>query len=269
MKTSVYIRLIIIDDTIIGAMEREVIEGDFRSNVSQGAKVKEYPLTELEKEHCLLASKAIGGSWTAVDFIPSKNPKKDPPYILEVNHSPGTTGIEEATGKNIVKQVVDYFSNPKNRHPVATEIGRFERLELKGLGEIVANFDTGNSARAIIHTDKWEIKGKKVVWESFGKTYTHKLERLQKFEQGKWSWSSKTPIERPVILLDIDFNGQIFKNQEFLLDERGHKTTKCLMNQGFMRKSNVMVNPAKTFVISTKHGVKLDGTFEDDAFELF
>jgi hypothetical protein len=41
------------------------------------------------------------------------------------------------------------------------------------------------------------------------------------------------------------------------------------MNQGFMRKANVMVNPAKTFVVSTKHGVKLDGTFEDDAFDLF
>jgi hypothetical protein len=249
-------------------MERKVIEGDFRSNVSQGAKVKKYKLTPLETEQCLLASKAVGGSWTAVDFIPSENPKKDPPYILEVNHSPGTEGIE-STGVNVVKHVIDYFQNPKNRHPVAQEIGRFERLELNGLGQIVANFDTGNSARAIMHTDKWEVKGKKVVWKSFGKSYTHNLVKMQKFEQGKWSWSSETPIERPVIYLDITFNGQIYKDHEFLLDERGHKTTKCLINQGFMRKANVMINPAKTFVVSTKHGVKPDGTFEDDAFDLF
>jgi ribosomal protein S6--L-glutamate ligase len=269
IKTDGDIRVLVLGDTIIGSMKRDVIEGDFRSNVSQGAKVKEYKLTNLEIQHSLLAAKAIGGSWTAVDFIPSKNPKKDPPYILEVNHSPGTTGIEEATGDNIVKQVVGFYSYQKNRHPVATEVGRFERLELKGLGQIVANFDTGNSARAIMHTDKWEVKGKEVVWESFGKTYTHKLQRLQKFEQGKWSWSSETPIERPVILLDVEFNGQIYKNHEFLLDDRGHKTTKCLMNQSFMRRVNVMINPAKTFVVSTKYGVKPDGTFEDDAFDLF
>ena len=269
IKTDGDIRVIVLGNEVIGSMKRSVIEGDFRSNVSQGAKIKEYPLTELEKEHCLLASKAIGGSWTAVDFIPSKNPKTKPPYIIEVNHSPGTEGIEEATGDNIVKKVVDYFSNPKNRIPVAQEVGRLERVELKDLGEIVANFDTGNSARAIMHTDKWEVKGKNVVWESFGKTYTHKLVKMMKFEQGKWSWSSKVPIERPVILLDVEFNGHVYKDHEFLLDERGHKTTKCLMNQRFMKRSNVMINPAKTFVVSTKHGVKPDGTFEDDAFNLF
>ena len=269
VKTDGDIRVIVLGNEVIGSMKRSVIEGDFRSNVSQGAKVKEYPLTELEREHCLLASKAIGGSWTAVDFIPSKNPKTKPPYIIEVNHSPGTEGIEEATGDNIVKKVITYFSNPKNRIPVAQEVGRFERIELKGLGEIVANFDTGNSARAIMHTDNWEVKGKNVVWESFGKTYTHKLVKMMKFEQGKWSWSSETPIERPVILLDVEFNGTTYKDHEFLLDERGHKTTKCLMNQRFMRRSNIMINPAKTFVVSTKHGVKPDGTFEDDAFNLF
>tara|TARA_Y100000817_G_scaffold313037_1_gene308201 strand:- start:442 stop:1869 length:1428 start_codon:yes stop_codon:yes gene_type:complete len=269
IKTDGDVRVIILNNQIIGSMKRSVVEGDFRSNVSQGAEVKAYPLTELEREHSLLASKAIGGSWTAVDFIPSKNPKTEPPHILEVNHSPGTEGIEKATDSNIVKKVVDYFSNPKNRIPVAQEVGRFERVELKGLGEIVANFDTGNSARAIIHADEWEVKGKNVVWESFGKTYTHKLVRMQKFEQGKWSWSSEIPIERPVILLDIEFNGNMYEDHEFLLDGRGHKSTKCLMNQKFMRRSNIMINPAKTFVVSTKHGVKPDGTFEDDAFDLF
>ena len=269
IKTDGDIRVIVLGGKVIASMKRSVIEGDFRSNVSQGAKTKEYKLTKLETEHCLLAAKAIGGSWTAVDFIPSENPKKDPPYILEVNHSPGTEGIEKTTGKNIVKEVIEYFANPKNRHSVAQEIGRYERLKLAGLGHIVANFDTGNSARAIMHTDKWEVKGKKVVWKSFGKSYTHNLVKMQKFEQGKWSWSSETPIERPVILLDVEFNGNVYTDHEFLLDERGHKTTKCLINQSFMKRANVMINPAKTFVVSTKHGVKSDGTFEDDAFDLF
>ena len=37
---------------------------------------------------------------------PPKEPKTKPPYILEVNHSPGTAGIEAASGKNIAKEVM-------------------------------------------------------------------------------------------------------------------------------------------------------------------
>ena len=92
---------------------------------------------------------------------------------------------------------------------------------------------------------------------------------MRHFEQGKWSWSSKTPIERPVIYLDVEFNGTKYTDVQFLIDDRAHKTTKCLMNQRFMRRANVMINPAKTFVVSTKHGVKPNGKFKDNAFDLF
>ena len=269
IKTNFDVRVIVLNDTVIAAMSREVLEGDFRSNFSQGAKVKEYKLTALEIEQSLLAAKAVSGVWTAVDFIPSQKPEKEPPYILEVNHSPGTEGIETATGRNIIKELLDYFQNPKNRHPVALEVGRFERLEILGVGQIVANFDTGNSARAIMHCDEWEVKGKTVIWKNNGKTFKHDLVEMRKYEQGKWSWSSKTPIERPSIHLDIDFNGRVYKDVQFIVDDRGHKTTKCLMNQRFMRRANVMVNPAKTFVVSTKHGVEPDGTFKKGAFDLF
>ena len=55
--------------------------------------IKNIKLTELEIEECLKAAKAVGGYWTAIDFIPSKNRDKEPPYFLEVNSSPGTEGI--------------------------------------------------------------------------------------------------------------------------------------------------------------------------------
>ena len=268
IKTDKDVRVLILNDTIVAAMSREIVEGDFRSNFSQGAKVEKYKLTPLETEQSLLSAKAVGGVWTAVDFIPSQQPEKEPPYILEVNHSPGTKGIE-STGTNVVENLLVYFQNPKNRHPVAKEIGRYERVELVGLGMIVANFDTGNSARAIIHSDDWKVKNKKVTWKAFGKSFEHDLVEMRYFEQGKWSWSSKTPIERPVIHLDVEFNGTRYTDVQFLIDDRGHKTTKCLMNQKFMRRANVMINPAKTFVVSTKHGVKPDGKFKDDAFDLF
>ena len=138
IKTDNDIRVIVLGGKVIASMKREVVEGDFRSNVSQGAKVEEYSLTELEVEQCLLAAKAVDGSWTAVDFIPSKNPKKIPPHILEVNHSPGTEGIEEATGKNIVKEIINFYSNSDNRYPVAFEVGYFEIVNIKPFGDVVA-----------------------------------------------------------------------------------------------------------------------------------
>ena len=51
-----------------------------------------------------------------VDFIPSKNRDKQPPYFLEVNSSPGTEGIEDATGMNIAKEVITHFADGENRY---------------------------------------------------------------------------------------------------------------------------------------------------------
>ena len=53
IETDGDVRVIVLGGKVIASMKRDVIEGDFRSNVSQGAKVKEYPLTELEVEQCI------------------------------------------------------------------------------------------------------------------------------------------------------------------------------------------------------------------------
>ena len=46
IKTDGDIRVIVLGGKVIASMKRSVIEGDFRSNVSQGAKTKEYKLTK-------------------------------------------------------------------------------------------------------------------------------------------------------------------------------------------------------------------------------
>ena len=106
IKTDYDVRVHVLGGKVFAAMMRPVVEGDFRSNYSQGAKVKSYKLSDLEIEQSLLAAKALDGILTAVDFIPSSNPKTEPPFILEVNSSPGSEGIEEASGKNIIKKVL-------------------------------------------------------------------------------------------------------------------------------------------------------------------
>jgi ribosomal protein S6--L-glutamate ligase len=249
IKTDGDIRVIVLGGKVIASMKRDVVEGDFRSNVSQGAKVKEYELTDLELEQCLLAAKAIDGSWVAVDFIPSKNPKTEPPYILEVNHSPGTEGIEKATGDNIVKKVIDFYSNPDNRYAVPTQCGYFEIVTVKPFGDVVAKFDTGNGASvSTIHTDKLEVNGKKVTWTYNGKTITSKIQRVAKVDVGGLNDYSE---ERYAVLLDFEFAGSSYKNVEFLLDDREDRSP-MLLNRDVMRMLNVMVNPRRKYIVTTK-----------------
>ena len=247
IKTDGDIRVIVLGGRIIAAMKRDVIEGDFRSNVSQGAKVTEYPLTELEVEQSLLAAKAVDGSWVAVDFIPSKKPKKDPPFILEVNHSPGTEGIEKATGKNIVKEVVDFYSNPDNRYAVPTQCGWEEIVTVKPFGDIIAKFDTGNARYSVIHAEDIEINGKKITFTHGDKTITTKL-------VGDYiSITGGGEDERPLVELEFEFAGTSYGKITFGLDNRDDFNTDVLLNRKTMRKLNVMINPQRKYIVTTKY----------------
>ena len=89
-------------------MKRPIIEGDFRSNVSQGSEPTTHKLTELEKSESLRASKAVEGVIVGVDFIPSKNREKEVPFFIEVNSTPGLIGIEEAlkTEGSVVEKIL-------------------------------------------------------------------------------------------------------------------------------------------------------------------
>ena len=246
IKTDGDIRVIVLGGKVIASMKRDVVEGDFRSNVSQGAKVKEYELTDLEVEQCLLAAKAIDGSWVAVDFIPSKNPKTEPPYILEVNHSPGTEGIEKATGDNIVKKVIDFYSNPKNRYAVPSQCGWEEIVTVKPFGDLVAKFDTGNALYPVLHAEDIEVKGNKITFTNGEKTITTKL-------VGDYvSMTGGGKDERYLIELEFEFAGSSYGKITFGLDNRDAFNTDVLLNRKTMRMLNVMVNPRRKYIVTTQ-----------------
>ena len=249
IKTEFDVRVLVLGGKIIATMQRDVLEGDFRSNYSQGAKVKTYNLSELEIEQCLLAAKAIGGLFTAVDFIPSENTKKDPPYILEVNSSPGTEGIEEANKKNIVKEVIKYFDNSDLRYTVPTECGFLEVLNVEPYGPIISKFDTGNSSLPVIHGDDIELKGKMVHWTCLGKRVKKPLVRVKKVNLGGLRDYSE---ERYTVHLDIEFAGTVYKDVEFTIDDR-KKRTRILLNLSTLRLLNVIVNPQRKYIVTTKY----------------
>ena len=249
IKTDRDIRVIVLGGLVIASMERQVIDGDFRSNVTQGSKVLPYDLTDLEIEQCLLASKAVNGVWTAVDFIPSSNPKTKPPHILEVNHSPGTEGIEKATGKNLVKEIIQYFEEDKHRIKVPEQCGYLEVVTVKPFGDLVAKFDTGNALYPVLHAEDVKIKGKEI-------TFTHKNETITTKLLGDYvSVTGGGDDKRPIVEFEFEFAGSNYGKLEFGLDNRDRLNTDVLLNRKTMNLLNVMVNPSRQYVVTTKFSV--------------
>ncbi len=86
-------------------MRRIPKTGDFRANFSLGGSVELFPITPEIEELSKRAIKSIGLSIAGVDVLIDKDNKL---YILEVNHTPGMIGMEEATGENISKIYLEY-----------------------------------------------------------------------------------------------------------------------------------------------------------------
>tara|TARA_B100000287_G_scaffold349033_1_gene337492 strand:+ start:721 stop:2097 length:1377 start_codon:yes stop_codon:yes gene_type:complete len=239
------VRVLVLGNKILATMKRNVIEGDFRSNYSQGGEVEKYDLSEEEKRNCILAAKSVGGDFVAVDFIPHKGEQ----YFLEVNSSPGTDGIEEANNINIAKKVLEHYMETDNRYSVPTHVGYLEFINIQPFGEVIAKFDTGNGAESpTIHAENVNVKNNMVTWTYEGKTLKNKLIKISDVKVGGLrNYTEK----RYTILLDIEFAGTTYKNVNVMLDDRSSRSP-VLLNRTIMRKMNVMVDPQRKYVVTTK-----------------
>jgi RimK family alpha-L-glutamate ligase len=243
IKSDFDVRVLVLGGKIQAAMRREVIKGDFRSNVSQGAKVKKYKLSDEEITICLSADKAVNGVWTAVDFI--KNGKDT--FVLEVNSSPGTEGIEEATGQNIIKEILQHFKNKNTWRYSALEVGWEEIVTVTPCGKLIAKFDTGNSIKSVIHAEDVKVNGKKITFTLNGKTITTKL-------VGNYtSVTGAGEDDRYIVELEFEFAGTNYGKVQFGLDDRSRMGTDVLLNRDLMNRLNVMVNPQRKYVVTTPY----------------
>lgn len=98
------IRAFVINGKVVGAMKRQGVEGEFRSNIHRGGSGKLIKLSKEERRAALIAAKAMGLSVAGVDMLQSNRG----PLVLEVNSSPGLEGIESATGKNIAGKIISF-----------------------------------------------------------------------------------------------------------------------------------------------------------------
>jgi len=109
------IRCFVVGDKVIAAMKRQGADGEFRSNLHRGGSAQLIKLTPAERKTAVNAAKAMGLNMCGVDILQSNNG----PVVMEVNSSPGLEGIENATGKDVAKVVIEFIE--KNAKPNKTK----------------------------------------------------------------------------------------------------------------------------------------------------
>jgi len=97
------IRCFVIDGKVVGAIQRQAAEGEFRANLHLGGTASVVKITTQERKIAIKATKAMNLKVAGVDIIRSKSG----PKVLEINSSPGLEGIEEITGKDIAGLMIE------------------------------------------------------------------------------------------------------------------------------------------------------------------
>ncbi|WP_435143301.1 RimK family alpha-L-glutamate ligase [Halobaculum sp. P14] len=92
------LRVYVVGDEIVGAMNRYAPEGDWRTNVALGGDVEDATdsLSEEAREMALRAADAVGLDYAGVDLVQGY----DGWYVLEVNPTAGFKGLFKATGRS-------------------------------------------------------------------------------------------------------------------------------------------------------------------------
>lgn len=97
------IRAFVVGNRVIASMQRQGIDGEFRSNIHLGGNAEPIKLTDDEKKIATRAAKAVGLAICGVDMLRSNRG----PLVLEVNSAPGFE-IETITKRDIASKIIQY-----------------------------------------------------------------------------------------------------------------------------------------------------------------
>ncbi|WP_417609706.1 30S ribosomal protein S6--L-glutamate ligase [Parasphingorhabdus sp.] len=109
------IRALVVGGKVVAAMKRTGAADDFRSNLHRGGSAQIVKITPEERSTAVRAAKHMGLNVCGVDMLRSNHG----PVIMEVNSSPGLEGIENATGKDVAGQIIEFME--KNAKPGKTK----------------------------------------------------------------------------------------------------------------------------------------------------
>lgn len=97
------IRVFVVGDEIVAAMQRRSAKGEFRANIHQGGSASPVELTAEERQLAIKATQVIGLDVAGVDLIRSQQGT----MVLEVNAAPGLEMIERINQVDIASRMVE------------------------------------------------------------------------------------------------------------------------------------------------------------------
>jgi ribosomal protein S6--L-glutamate ligase len=108
------LRVLVVGDQAVAAMQRRGRPGEFRSNLHRGGKAEPAAISDEEREQAVKAARSLGLNVCGVDMLRSKKG----PLVMEVNPTPGLEGIERAAGIDVADRILAFIEH--NAQPGAT-----------------------------------------------------------------------------------------------------------------------------------------------------
>lgn len=99
------VRLHVVGNEVVTAMER-VNDNDFRANITNGGKMKQYEPTTEQIEMALSVCKELGLDFAGVDIMFGK---QGAPILCEVNSNAHFKNIYDCTGVNVAEYIMKYI----------------------------------------------------------------------------------------------------------------------------------------------------------------
>jgi len=99
------LRVLVVNNKVVGCMMRQAQDDDFRANISRGGEGFPYEVNEQIEWLAVESSKALDLDIAGVDLLFDGDGYK----ICEVNSNPGFEGMEQYTKKNIADDIVSFI----------------------------------------------------------------------------------------------------------------------------------------------------------------
>ena len=99
------LRVLVVNNKVVGCMMRQATDDDFRANISRGGEGIPYEVNEQIEWLASESAKVLDLDIAGVDLLFDNGGYK----ICEVNSNPGFEGMEQYTKKNIAEEIVQFI----------------------------------------------------------------------------------------------------------------------------------------------------------------
>lgn len=92
------VRVLVLNERVLGGMKRFGANGDFRTNCAREARAEAHEPTSLECEYALQAARVAGAAFAGIDLLYDERGKC---YVVEINAVPGWQAFNRANNTDI------------------------------------------------------------------------------------------------------------------------------------------------------------------------